>query len=243
MAGVGRSRKIALLGGASTLRFAPWHDSSWELWSHHSCRHQCGRDPDLLFDLHPPELWRNPKLKFWDTEYLTWAKTNRIPVMMQDVYPDVPASIRYPFEQMATEFPRGYMTNTVAYMVALALMEGVTHLGIFGCHYNAGSEYGPQRGCCEYWLGVAEGRGVHVLIPPKCDLLNRPSLLYGYESHPGGVRDPSYSFNIGLGLVKPGSGGGAPDERIPLIPADSPAAPPLRDLGVPVEKNGPWKED
>lgn len=190
----------------------------------------CRRDPDLLFDLHPPELWRDPKKKTWDPKYWAWLKTNRVPIMMQNVYEDVPSSIRYPLETIVTEFPRGYMTNHVAYMTALALTEGVTHIGVFGCDYDTGSEYGPQRGCAEYWLGLAEGRGVHVQIPPLCDLLNRPSLMYGYESHPGGVRHASYSFSVG-----PMTAGGKKavvGHMQGLIPSDHPDAPPLRNIGM-----------
>lgn len=233
-AGIGRLRKVACLGGAQSLKYTPWEDPTWELWAHASCRHLCKRDPDLLWDLHPPELWRDAKKKSWDPKYAAWIATNRVPIMMQDVYPDVPASIRYPFETIVTEFPRGYMANHVAYMVALALTEGVTHLGIFGCDYNTNSEYGPQRGCAEYWLGLAEGRGVQVLIAPKCDLLGKPALLYGYESHPGGVRDRSYSFGIGAlnHDAKPTVNGKA------LMPADDPNAPKLRDIGVPPDPGG-----
>jgi hypothetical protein len=230
LSGVGRLRKIACLGGAKTLQLAPWHDETWELWSHASCRHMGSRDPDLLFDLHPPELWRDPTKKTWDPKYATWLTTNRIPIMMQKVYADVPASIKYPFATMITEFPRGYMTNHLAYMVALALMEGVTHLAVYGCDYGTNSEYGPQRGSAEYWLGVAEGRGVRVLLPPGCDLLNKPALLYGYESHPNGVRDPSYSFAIGPLTV----GAKAPTaDDLHLTPISDPACPKLRDIGVP----------
>ena len=230
-AGGGRLRKVACLGGGRTLRYTPWHDPTWELWAHASCRHLCPRDPDLLFDLHPPELWRDSKKKTWDPHYLTWITANRVPIMMQQVYPDVPASLKYPFETMITEFPRGYMANHVTYMIALALMEGVTHIALFGCDYNTNSEYGPQRGSTEYWLGVAEGRGVQVALPPGCDLLDKPHLLYGYESHPNGVRDPSYSFAIGpLRLPNPGPAQTA--AGIDLVPADDPKATPLRDLGV-----------
>ena len=228
LAGLGRLRKIGILGGAATLKHAPWFDPTWELWAHATCRHLCKRDPDLLWDLHPPELWRDPKKKNWDPKYPDWLKTNRLPIMMQEAYPDVPASIKYPFSTMITEFPRGYMTNHVAYMVALALMEGVTHIGVFGCDYATGSEYGPQRGSVEYWLGVAEGRGVQVLLPPGCDLLHKPALLYGYESHPNGKRDPSYSFAIGP-LTATGT---AKVDTQALIAADDPQAPTLRDLGV-----------
>ena len=225
-AGLGRLRKVAMCGGASTLKYTPWFDPTWEIWAHASCRHLCKRDPDLLWDLHPPELWRNPQKKTWDPKYATWITTNRVPIMMQAVYPDAPASIRYPFEQIVTEFPLGYMTNHLAYMVALALTQGVTHIGVFGCEYDTNSEYGPQRGCAEYWLGVAEGRGAHICLPPTSSLLNKPSLLYGYESHPKGKRDPSYSFAIGP-LTASGKVGGGGE----LTPTGHLERPKLRDIG------------
>lgn len=233
LAGLGRLRKIALLGGAKTLAATPWDDPTWELWAHSSCRMKCKRQPDILFDLHPPELWKHPKKKFWDPSYYDWLKVNHIPIYMQDHYPDIPSSLRYPFETMITEFPRGYMTNTSVYMIALALMQGVTHLGMFGCQYQSDTEYGPQRGSMEYWCGLAEGRGVHVLIPPGSDLLNKPSLLYGYQSHPEGVRAPEYTFAMGSTSVleakakqraerNPG-----PDGMPPLFPATGSNAPAL----------------
>ncbi len=231
-AGPGRLRKIALLGGCDvTLQHAPWWDHTWELWAHMSCRNQCKREPDVMFDLHPPELWKDERKKHWDKTYFQWLKQNHVPIYMQKHYEEVPASIEYPFTTMITEFPRGYMTNTVAYMIALALMEGVTHIALYGCHYNSHTEYGPQRGCAEYWCGIAEGRGVHVQIPPLCDLLNKPSLLYGYESHPDGVRDPSYSFTLGPGQVKSKIDLGKPESR-EIFPEGHDNYPPLADLGV-----------
>lgn len=231
-AGPGRLRKVACLGGAKSIKYAPWADLSWELWSHASCRHLCKREPDAYFDIHPKALWSDPKKKTWDPKYHHWLAVNRTPIYMQERYAEAPAAMKYPFATMVTEFPRGYLTNTLAYMIALALMEGVTHLAIFGCDYHTGSEYGPQRGCAEYWLGVAEGRGVQVLLPPSCDLLNKPSLLYGYESHPNGIRHPSYSFNLGP-LTLQGKKPTAAGET--LIPSESPDAPPLRNIGVPPE--------
>ena len=157
--------------------------------------------------------------------------------MMQQHYPDVPASIKYPLEQVVTEFPWGYMTNTVAYMIALALMEGVTHIGIFGADYVGASEYLAQRGCCEYWLGVAEGRGVHLRFPPGCDLLNRPHLLYGYESHPNGKRHACYGVpKGGFTVPKPGADGKSVPTELTIIPeggSQQKDIPKLRDLGVP----------
>jgi hypothetical protein len=189
----GSPYKVAILGGAGTLRYAPWHDPSWQLWAHASCRNDCQRMPDLLWDLHPRALWSNPKKKSWDQTYYRWLQQNVTPIYMQEKYPDVPASLKYPFAQVIHQY-RPYFTNHVAWMIALALTEGVTHIGLYGCHYSMESEYGIQRGCAEYWCGVADGRGVQVLIPPGCDLLNFPSQLYGYESHPDGVRHADYGL-------------------------------------------------
>ena len=239
---IGQTRKIAILGGAHTIRYAPFDDMSWELWSHASCRDRCRRAPDVLFDLHPKALWGDPMKKRWDPGYLRWLKRNFIPIYMQERFPEVPASLRYPFETMITEFPRGYMTNQSAYMIALALMSGVTHLAVYGCHYQAKSEYWAQRGSMEYWLGVAEGRGVNVLLPPQCDLLNRPSLLYGYQSHPAGKRHESYDVDGKLNVPKPETPGGGdphlqeqtagPDEPVQLIAMDDPKCPPA-PVGLP----------
>lgn len=234
---IGQMRKIAILGGAHTIRFAPFDDWSWELWSHASCRDRCRRAPDVLFDVHPPELWRNPRKKHWDPGYYEWLKRNHLPIYMQDRYKDVPASIKYPFETMVTEFPRGYMTNQSAYMIALALMGGVTHLGVYGCHYSQESEYAAQRGSMEYWLGFAEGRGVHVLIPPGCDLLDRPSLLYGYQSHPEGKRDPSYN----LTFPKPKTELEKDGQPTELTALSDPKCPPLMKVDLEAPNPGRWE--
>ena len=235
---IGQTRKIAILGGAHTIRYAPFDDWTWELWSHASSRDRCRRAPDVLFDLHPPDLWRNPRKKNWDPGYYAWIKRNHIPIYMQDRYKDVPASMKYPFAQMITEFPRGYMTNQSAYMVALALMQGATQISVFGCHYATESEYGAQRGSMEYWIGVCDGRGVQLNVPPGCDLCNRPHLLYGYESHPNGKRDPSYIIT----WPKPKPTVEKDDTPTDLTMVDDPKCPPLMKIELEAPNPGRWAQ-
>ena len=100
---------------------------------------------------------------------------------MQAQYKSVPQSIRYPKERILAEYRR-YITSQTGWMIALALTEGVTHLGFFGIHYAHKDERGWQLACAEYWIGVAEGRGVQIVIPPGSPLLHN-TRLYGYESH------------------------------------------------------------
>jgi hypothetical protein len=138
---------------------------------------------DRYFDLHVPACWTRGGKK--TARYPKWLASNTVPIYMQEKFPEVPASIKYPKGRILTEFAdaRGYFTNHVAWMIALALTEGVQTIGLFGVNYSVESEYQRQRGSAEYWLGRASGMGVKIVLPEQCTLLHDPALLYGYESH------------------------------------------------------------
>lgn len=181
-AGPGRLRKVGFLGShEASLKFAPWKDPSWELWGHASSRGMYQRSPERFFDLHRKECWSKSNNK--GQKYLRWLASNPVPIYMQERFPEVPASLRYPLERVCSEITRPYFTSHVAYMIALALTEGVTHLGFFGVNYSPDCEYGTQRGSTEYWMGRAEALGVRLVLPPTCTLLADPKELYGYASH------------------------------------------------------------
>ena len=69
-------------------------------------------------------------------------------------------------------------------MLALAIQEGFEKIGIYGVDMAQDSEYGHQRPSCEYFVGIARGRGIQVEVAEKSDLLKAP-YLYGAEE--GGV--------------------------------------------------------
>lgn len=221
LAGPGRLRKIALLGSHElSLKDAPWDDPSWEFWGHASSRGLYKREPDRYFDRHRRECWTKSNNK--GQIYLKWLARNRVPIYMLERYADVPASIRYPFEQVSFGMARKYFTNHAAYMIALALMEGCTHLGFFGVNYGkdtpkgADVEYGNQRGSCEYWMGRAEAIGVQLILPDGCSLLADPKEIYGPESHDAeGVLVQAYRRRT---WIQPEGGIAAQQAAIPKLP-------------------------
>jgi hypothetical protein len=174
---------------------APWGDDSWEFWGHSTGRLFYSQPMDRYFDLHPRATWSRGGKK--GATYPEWLSKQTTPIYMQQRYPDVPASIEYPKRRVLQEFssPRPYFTNHAAYMIALALIEGVTTIGLFGINYALESEYVAQRASAEYWIGRAVERGVTVVLPQQCTLLRDPALLYGYESHDEvtGIIKPEYS--------------------------------------------------
>lgn len=180
----GRPIRIGFLGSHETsLKFAPWDDPSWNLWGHASSRFMYRKPADLYFDLHRKECWTKTNHK--GAKYLRWLASCPTPIYMQDRFPEVPSSIRYPLEKVSFGLVRQYFTSHVAYMIALAVtMEPtVQEIGFFGVNYSPDCEYGTQRGSTEYWMGRAEAMGVRLILPPTCTLLADPKELYGYESH------------------------------------------------------------
>lgn len=177
-----KTKKLGLLGSTENLDFAPWDDPSWTLAAHPCCRPRCKREPDWYFDLHRPELFKKQQ-KAWNARYYDWLTHLQTPIFMQKAYPEIPMSVEFPLQRILAEYRR-YFTNHCAFLIALAMTEGVTHIGLFGCQYSHETEHGVQRDSLTYWLGRFEQSGGTVVIPPAFNtLLSSPNLLYGYESH------------------------------------------------------------
>lgn len=79
---------------------------------------------------------------------------------------------------------RPYFTNTVSWLIALAILMRPDWLGIYGVDMAQDhvlvAEYSEQRPSCEYFVGIAEGAGIEVTLPKGSDLLGATH-LYGYE--------------------------------------------------------------
>ena len=106
---------------------------------------------------------------------------------MQHKYNEVPCSIPYPKDEILGEFGT-YFTNTVSFMIALAIKEQATHISLYGVDMaqqavGVKSEYAQQRPSCELMLGIAIGRGIRVRVHVKSDLL-KCWKLYAYDSDP-----------------------------------------------------------
>lgn len=84
------------------------------------------------------------------------------------------------------KFPYQYFSNSVCYMLALAIEEGYERIELYGVNQAGLFEYMEQRKAVEFWLGVAIGRGIEIYIHPPTQLLkNKFDLPYGYETREG----------------------------------------------------------
>jgi hypothetical protein len=163
------TKKIAIVGSSPrSYNDAPYDDPSWEIWGlNHGATYM--KRWDRLFDLH--DLTKTPeqyeRLKTLDG---VWTRQE---------WPGLNSQV-YPVAEIIETFRCSYFTNTVSYMIALAMYEEAQEIGVWGVDMAVHQEYREQRPSCEYWLGLAEGRGIKISLPEVCELL-KTSVLYGYD--------------------------------------------------------------
>ena len=154
---------------------APFDDPSWEMWAHAMCINRRDQELpryDMLFEMQTKWKWM---------QRADELNRDGKPVIMQQHYDEVPASEPYPLDEVLETFPR-YFTNSIAQMVALAIIRGYTSIALFGVHLATDSEYAYERPNLEYMLGHAEARGISLWIPDEANVL-RANYLYGYEEN------------------------------------------------------------
>lgn len=145
---------------------------------------------DAVFQMHLEAIWRNPNNRN-DPEHYQWLKSGQTPtVYMQDKYPDVPKSVRFPLDEIIeTLLPRfswhskqrdgvSYFTSTFCYALALAVyLNQYRTIEIHGVEMETDTEYRYQRDGVTFWMGIAIGRGI--IVKAFCNFFDFP--LYGYE--------------------------------------------------------------
>ncbi len=111
----------------------------------------------------------------------------KIPFIAPFKYEEIPLSQEFPLKECVKEFGLPYFTNTIAYMIAYALLQGAKEIELFGINQAGSHEYLEEKGGVEYWIGVAIGSGVRVTIYGKDSQLlkykgryGRNGILYGY---------------------------------------------------------------
>jgi hypothetical protein len=195
-------KKIAIVGKAPSSRaLAPYQDDQWEIWGLSDLALNTGDCPrwDRWFELHDLESG----FSRWNEPYKKWLGSEHgKPIYTQELASQIPCSVVYPRQEIKRAFgplvrnelgePSHYYTNSVAWMLALAIHEGASEVGLWGvdmAQHGEGlrSEYAHQRPSCEYWIGVAAGRGISVTIHSNSDLC-KTAFDYAFTPAPQSMR-------------------------------------------------------
>jgi len=157
---------------------------------------------DLLIQIHASPIWRNPNnlnhgrhQKLEDgtqsNSHYDWLqRPHEYPVYMQDHYDDVPSSVKYPKEEIVkTLLPNIYREvngkvdqvesfgSSFSYAMALAIYQGKKRIELYGIEMTSDTEYVRQRPSGYFWIGIAIGKGIEVVIHSPLLMNEKP---YGY---------------------------------------------------------------
>ena len=170
--------KIALIGSApSSIRNAPYHDSSWQIWGCSPGAYGVipkGRS-DVWWELHrfePGQPWFSP-------EYCQFLKDHKKVIVAEKVG-EIPNGETIPVADLVKKYSPYFFTSSVAWMMAVAIEMGATKIGLWGIDMAASEEYEAQRSGLHYFALIAAQKGIEVGVPPESDLF-RPRFLYGVD--------------------------------------------------------------
>jgi hypothetical protein len=120
------------------------------------------------------------------------SRMKDFPIFMQKEYPEVPGAVKYPLaEVIAALIPtmntqQDYFTSSLAFMLGISYLMGYSRIELYGFELGNDSEYHYQRSNAEYIIGLLQGKGIEVFMPPACTVLTGP--LYGYKNMKMGYR-------------------------------------------------------
>lgn len=128
-----------------------------------------------MFEMHDKDYYNN------DTVIERLNRSDAETIYMQEAHARVPNSKAYPLEEIHAAHPswRRNYTNSISYMLALAVHQEFHHMALFGVHMSADEEYWHQRASCEYWIAIADAIGIDVYIHPDSAICSVPD-IYGY---------------------------------------------------------------
>ena len=194
-------RRICIVGTAPTWKDAPWGDPSVEFWLLNDMYLLKPTRADRWFDLHPFHQFYYAKKGATVSAHqipagtfvrphghIDWLKSQTIPVYVQDAaWLGTPNAKTFPRAEVE-RLVGPHFASSPAWMVGLALLEGVTELSIFGIHLATEWEYLKQKSNMAFLLGLAAGKGVKIVLPTAAPLL-RESHQYAYQDDPDLPKD------------------------------------------------------
>lgn len=221
------SERVAIVGTAPSWQQMPWTDVGLRVWSLNDAYRMKGfARADVWFDFHPLDRFQfhdgtpiyahqvKPGYYVRPKDHLAWLgeQARAIPVYLhpdyQTQHPEAatwPHARPFPKAQIEAEFGT-YFTSSPAWMTALAMMQGVQELHVYGIHLSTEHEYIEQRPGFEAILGRFLGPGKVTLttkdgvrryetadrmlvLPESSPVLSSP-FQYAFDTRPRAALEP-----------------------------------------------------
>lgn len=185
-------KPLCIIGTASSCGDAPYDlklagedDYMYDIWGINTALvNEKVKRLDVCFEMHPKRYWGQLPVMERLNDF---GKR----VVMQEHVKEIPNSEAYPREAIKKKYhidamgENLYATNTVTWMILLALEEGYTDISLYGIHMAHETEYAYQRASCSWILGVIhgwilDGKPYKITIHEHSELL-KAAYEYGFD--------------------------------------------------------------
>lgn len=152
---------IDILGTGPSLKFYDWSSDNekWTVGAAAKCLFDGGKDIDIFFCFH--------KGHADDNQDFIRDKYKKSKIIDNE---------NYPLEEIISRFKSKYFTNSISYMIALAITKKPEKIRFAGVDMALYSEYAFERPSVSFWAGIAMANGIEIEME-----MVTPNYLYGYE--------------------------------------------------------------
>ena len=169
-----RRHKVVIWGFGAESRWAvPFDSDEFIIWTINNAwnasRDSQGRlRCDVWWEQHqifPDTIGPEQGRVIQDSNDMGWIRTCPVPLYTTEPYPANPNAVVWPIDYFAQKY-RDYFTCSFAMMVAQAIEDNFREIHLFGLTLLCGTqrEATVESSCLNYWLGLAEGHGIKVVI-------------------------------------------------------------------------------
>lgn len=186
-------KKVTIMGFAPSWTDTKFDDPDMEIWTLNEAYqlleqakvpvNRVGR----WFEIHNPY---SPSKNI--EAHHKFLKELPMPLIMNKMYEEFPTCVEYPREEIKKYFNENFIiddvgseftefSNSISWMVAMAIHEGYNEIHITGVDMAQKDEYAWQRSSCNFFIGYAAGKGIKILIPKTSELCKFPQ-DYGFNT-------------------------------------------------------------
>lgn len=162
--------RVAIVGVGDGWEGAPVNGT--EVWGINHCI--CRRPVSKVFDIHVLDACYTEEGRQHLVDAREKASEDNTPIIEIG---------NYPLKEIIHEFGTDYFACSAAYAIALAIYKGYDDIDLYGINQAAGTEYIFEKGCVEFWLGIAIGKGIKVTVhgEKSAVLMTKDKMLYGFN--------------------------------------------------------------
>lgn len=175
-------REIIILGSGPKWDTCPFDKETWVVGKMLAVYPDKPIRADMIFALDDLEhLLTIRRGVFTRQQFIDRINKAGVPYFSSQPHPEISLSREYPLKEVMDALKVPYFANTIAYMIAYAIHQQVTSISLYGVAQMGAHEYVAEKGCVEFWLGMAMGMGIQVSVEtPSLLMRNTSEYPYGY---------------------------------------------------------------